>query len=135
MRTIPDPPLETAGYKPVVNPSFSSRGASVSFDQFPRKTPFISITTCLNGCVGIIFTARRRSLGKGNIFAPVCHSVRRGGAWSQGSAWSQGGAWSWGGGLVLGVGCLVLGGGIWSRPTTRGEVEGDLVQAVNQGGN
>ena len=27
-----------------------------------------------------IFTARRRSLGQGNIFAPVCHSVHRGSA-------------------------------------------------------
>ena len=29
-----------------------------------------------------IFTARKRSLGQGNIFTPVCHSVHRGGrAW------------------------------------------------------
>ena len=27
---------------------------------------------------GNIFTARKRSLGQGNIFAPVCHSVHRG---------------------------------------------------------
>ena len=27
----------------------------------------------------IIITARKRSLGQGNIFAPVCHSVHRGG--------------------------------------------------------
>ena len=26
----------------------------------------------------VIFTARKRSLGQGNIFAPVCHSVHRG---------------------------------------------------------
>ena len=26
-----------------------------------------------------IFTARKRSLGQGNIFAPVCHSVHGGG--------------------------------------------------------
>ena len=26
-----------------------------------------------------VFTARKRSLGQGNIFAPVCHSVHRGG--------------------------------------------------------
>ena len=26
-----------------------------------------------------IFTARKRSLGQGNIFAPVCHSVHSGG--------------------------------------------------------
>ena len=44
-------------------------------------------------------TARKRSLGQGNIFTPVCHSVHRG------DAWFRGGAWSWGG-LVPG-GCLV----------------------------
>ena len=27
-----------------------------------------------------IFTARKRSSGKGNVFAPVCHSVHRGGS-------------------------------------------------------
>ena len=27
----------------------------------------------------LIFTARKRSLGQGNIFAPLCHSVHRGG--------------------------------------------------------
>ena len=27
----------------------------------------------------MIFTARKRSLGQGNIFTPVCHSVHRGG--------------------------------------------------------
>ena len=26
---------------------------------------------------GNVFTARKRSLGQGNIFAPVCHSVHR----------------------------------------------------------
>ena len=29
-----------------------------------------------------LFTVRKRSLGQGNIFAPVCHSVHRGGAWA-----------------------------------------------------
>ena len=29
--------------------------------------------------INFIFTARKRSLGQGNIFAPVCHSVHRGG--------------------------------------------------------
>ena len=63
-----------------------------------------------------------------------------GGAWSQG-VWSWGvpgprGAWSQEGHLVL-RGCLVWLGGclVWgvSKPTTKGEVEGDLVQAHNQG--
>ena len=30
----------------------------------------------------MIITARKRSLGQGNIFAPVCHSVHRGGTWA-----------------------------------------------------
>ena len=30
-------------------------------------------------CGKVIFTARKRSLGQGNIFAAVCHSVHRGG--------------------------------------------------------
>ena len=30
---------------------------------------------------GFIFTARKRSLGQGNIFTPVCHSVHGGGGW------------------------------------------------------
>ena len=30
----------------------------------------------------LIFTARKQSLGQGNIFTPVCHSVHRGGAWA-----------------------------------------------------
>ena len=39
-----------------------------------------------------IITARKRSLGQGNVFTPVSHSVRRaeGRAW-QGSAWQGGG--------------------------------------------
>ena len=40
----------------------------------------------------LIFTARKRSLRQGNIFAPVCHSVH-GGVWSRGVP-GQGGAWS-----------------------------------------
>ena len=41
----------------------------------------------------IIFTTRKRSLGQGNIFTPVCHSVHRGGAWSQEGCLLPGGAW------------------------------------------
>ena len=67
----------------------------------------------------IIFTARKRSLGQGNIFAPVCHSVYRGGPWSwgwSGGAWSRG-AWSWGCLVSEGVpGPGVCGPGyVWSR--------------------
>ena len=35
----------------------------------------------------IIFTARKRSLGKGNIFAPACHSVHRGGGVCRSACW------------------------------------------------
>ena len=48
----------------------------------------------------ILVTTRKQSLGQGNIFTPVCHSVHkgvvpgpRGGAWSWGGGtWSQGGS-------------------------------------------
>ena len=55
-----------------------------------------------------IFTARKRSLGQGNIFRSVCQEFcPQGGCmvWGvhgPGGAWSQGDAWSWG--------CMVLGG-------------------------
>ena len=58
----------------------------------------------------LIVTARKRSLGQGNIFTPVCHSVHRGGrAWfySGGHAWFYLGgmrSFIWGGvrGFILG---------------------------------
>ena len=93
----------------------------------------------------IIFTARKRSLGQGNIFTSVCQKFcpQRGGACS-GGVWSWGclllgggGFWSRGaysrgfrsrrGCLLLGWGGLVLGG--VSRPTSKGEIEGDQVQS------
>ena len=76
----------------------------------------------------IIFTARKRSLGQGNIFTPVCHSVHRGGvrgcSWGAcvvapgGCAWllPGGHAWLLRGGCVwlLGGACVVaLGGPAW----------------------
>ena len=39
-----------------------------------------------------LFTARKRSLGRGYMFTDVCLSTR-GVAWSRGGVWSQGGAW------------------------------------------
>ena len=69
-----------------------------------------------------IVTARKRSLGQGNIFTPVCHSVHRGevpgpgrgclvlrGAWSQEGGLLWEGAWSWG---VPGPGRGVCSGGV-----------------------
>ena len=87
-----------------------------------------------------IFTARKRSLGQGNIFTPVCHSVHGGGvcSWRGACSWgvpAPGGCLVWGclllvgggacprgsasGGACSGVGCLLprglLPGGVCSR--------------------
>ena len=68
-----------------------------------------------------IFTARKWSLGQGNIFAPICHSVHRGGACFRGRSGP-------GGGLLPGGsdirGALLLEGsgprgGAWWRPPLR----------------
>ena len=71
---------------------------------------------CTTDFLVIIFTTRKRSLGQGNIFTPVCHSVHKGGhVWlvpggvhgcSGGHAWLLGGhAW-----LLRGVCMVALGG-------------------------
>ena len=84
-----------------------------------------------------LVTARKRSLGQGNISSSVCQGFCPRGVGGREGAWFRGGC------LVLGGGCLVRGvpgpggrgspgpqpRGIWSRPTPKGEVEGDLVQA------
>ena len=61
------------------------------------------------GCCTTVFTAHKRSLGQGNIFAPICYFVHRVGWGVPGpggrGAWSKG-AWSGGWCLVPG-GCLV----------------------------
>ena len=69
--------------------------------------------TGMHSC--FIFTAHKRSLGQGNIFTPVCHSVNRRDVCSRGGGV---GCLLRGGCLVPG-GCLVLGwcmvpGGVWS---------------------
>ena len=71
-----------------------------------------------------VFTTRKRSLGQGYIFTDVCHSVNRG-VWSGGVV--SRGCLLWGGCLLLGRVC--------SRPTPKGEFEGDQIQAHTQGGN
>ena len=93
----------------------------------------------------LFFTARKRSFGQGNIFAPVCHSVHSGGCLLLGGVpASGGGACSQGGPAAGGV--PAPGGapgphprgklrGIRSRPTAKGEIEGDQVQVHTQGGN
>ena len=60
-----------------------------------------------------IFTARKRSLGQGNICTPVCHSVHRGGSVSGCSG--GGHVWLlWGGmhGFSRGEMCMVAPGGM-----------------------
>ena len=49
----------------------------------------------------VLITARKRSLGQGNIFTPVCHSVHRGA-----SVVAPGGGHAW----------LLLGGCVWLLP-------------------
>ena len=71
--------------------------------------------TGMHSC--FIFTAHKRSLGQGNIFTPVCHSVNRRGVCSQGGGVP---APRGVGCLLLGGGCLVPGGvwswvGVWSQ--------------------
>ena len=66
-----------------------------------------------------IITARKRSLGQGNIFTPVCHSVHRGGrAWLLwgGHAWSLGGMRGRSGGV-----CVVAPGGCAWDTTRHGD--------------
>ena len=89
-------------------------------------------TENLNGMVGI-FTARKRSLGQGNMFTGVCLSTGGGGGLVLGvpapggpgpGGWGYlvqiGGAWS--GGVWLGGACS--GGGGWPAP------RGGLVRGV-----
>ena len=49
----------------------------------PKRTYTVSVGKDKLKCIQVadpgIITARKRSLGQGNIFAPVCHSVHRGG--------------------------------------------------------
>ena len=85
----------------------------------------------------LIITARKRSLGQGNIFASVCHSVHRGSASVHAGIHppppprrppTQGDPppGPHPGGKLR---------GIRSRPTPKGEIEGDQIQAHTQGGN
>ena len=53
--------------------------------------------------MSLIITARKRSLGQGNIFTPVCHSVHGGRAWLL-----RGGCVC---GCSQGVACMVAPGG------------------------
>ena len=94
------------------------------------------------GAIGVI-TTRKRSLGQGNIFTPVCHSVHGGGGYpsihcrwypsmpcSKGVCYpsmpcSRGGAWS-GEGLLPGGGLLL--GGVYSQGGSAGGGRGCLVE-------
>ena len=72
-----------------------------------------------------IITARKRSLGQGNILSSVCQGLCPQGGSGPGGAWCREGVWSRG---VPGRGGsrTTPKRGIWSRPTPKGEVEGDL---------
>ena len=91
--------------------------------------------------IEIVITARKRSLGQGNIFTPVCHSVHRRGVhgcegvcvvvgrhawlwggmhgWLGGHVWLQGGMCGCQGGMCgyQGV-CMVARGHVWLRGGT-----------------
>ena len=54
-----------------------------------------------------LITARKRSLGQGNIFTPVCHSVHRGACVVAGGVRGSGG-----GACVVAGGCAWLPGGM-----------------------
>ena len=63
----------------------------------------VSMAPKMDVCPLNFFTACKRSLGQGNIFTPVCHSVHRGGVrgYSGGRAWllrGGGRAWFYSGG-------------------------------------
>ena len=75
-----------------------------------------------------IITARKRSLGQGNIFTPVCHSVHRGACvvWGAcmvvggvhgcgGHTWLQGVSvcGCWGACMVARGACMVVKGHVW----------------------
>ena len=53
---------------------------SLTFPWFPKSFPwfFLSFHQDILVKKNIFITARKRSLGQGNIFTPVCHSVHRG---------------------------------------------------------
>ena len=86
-----------------------------------RKPPTLLGKYSPNTCQ-LIITARKRSLGQGNIFTPVCHSVHRGACMvAGGHVWFYlgGCAWLLPGGHVwlLGGVCVVLfGGHAWLLP-------------------
>ena len=80
-----------------------------------------------------LFTARKRSLGQGNIFAPVCYSVHRGGTWSRGGAWSGAREGVPGPGGSPGPQPRGKLRGIWSRPTTKGKLRGIWSRPITKG--
>ena len=66
----------------------------------PFSTPLLIIMLQNIGLLllFVFFTARKRSLGQGNIFTPVCHSVHGGGMHGErGACMVKGGMHGWGG--------------------------------------
>ena len=76
----------------------------------------------IKGCIGseglpqpsfiawVLITARKRSLGQGNILTRVCHSVHRGGVRGFREAYMVVGGHAW---LLWGGVCMVAGGYAW----------------------
>ena len=62
-------------------------------------------------CALVVITARKRSLGQGNIFTPVCHSVHRGVVCVVAGGWACVRCW----GDVCGWGACVVAGGVVRR--------------------
>ena len=63
-----------------------------------------------------IFTSRKRSLGQGNIFTPVCHSVHTGAACVVGACMAEDGGQGAGGmhgGRCMAGGAICGGGHAW----------------------
>ena len=94
----------------------------------------------LASCFLLLFLPPANEVWGKVIFSEVCvkNSVHRGSAWSLGVPGSGGVPGLWGSGPSMP--CRFPGPhprrkfrGIWSRPTSKGEVEGDLVQSHSQG--
>ena len=74
------PPIRIKAYcqLDMSNFPFDEQSCWLAFGPWSHdSTDVRSVTSIHLHLHGLIFTARKRSLGQGNIFAPVCHSVHR----------------------------------------------------------
>ena len=83
--------MENVTLNLVIKYNVSKELIYISQSRFSQITTLTTLTYMSTLCFGLgkiisctqdtsIFTARKRSLGQGNIFAPVCHSVYGGGS-------------------------------------------------------